>query len=119
MQTNRAIHVGYPIPKPHLTSTHAQAEEWLYFHSGTGRATVFTGDANARTFDFSAGDTAAFPAGSGHYVENTSADSGLTYLEVFRSGKTQDISLAQWLALTPPEMAAQALNVDWGAASCW
>jgi oxalate decarboxylase len=45
-------------------------------------------------------------------VENTSADSALTYLEVFRATKVQDISLAQWLALTPPEMAAQALNVD-------
>lgn len=89
-----------------------QAEEWLYFHQGTGRATVFTGDANARTFDFGAGDTAVFPAGSGHYVENMSADSGLTYLEVFRAGRVADISLAQWLALTPPEMAAQALNVD-------
>ncbi|KKY29665.1 putative oxalate decarboxylase [Diaporthe ampelina] len=91
---------------------HPDAEEFLYFHQGTGRATVFTGDGNARTFDLAAGDTAAFPAGSGHYVENTSADAGLTYLEVFRAGRVADISLAQWLALTPPEMAAQALNVD-------
>ncbi|KAJ0123895.1 oxalate decarboxylase [Diaporthe amygdali] len=91
---------------------HPDAEEWLYFHQGTGRATVFTGDGNARTFDFGAGDTATFPAGSGHYVENTSADSGLTYLEVFRAGRVADISLAQWLALTPPEMAAQSLKVD-------
>lgn len=42
-----------------------QAEEWLYFHSGTGRATVFIGNANARTFDFVPGDTAAFPDNSG------------------------------------------------------
>lgn len=73
---------------------------------------MFTGDGNARTFDFAAGDTAVFPAGSGHYVENMSADSGLMYLEVFRSNRIADISLAQWLALTPPEMAAQALKVD-------
>jgi hypothetical protein len=39
----------------------SQAEEWLYFHSGTARATVFTGGATARTFGFTAGDTAAFP----------------------------------------------------------
>lgn len=43
----------------------SQAEEWLYFHSGNGRATVFTGNANARTFDLTAGDTAAFPDNSG------------------------------------------------------
>ena len=42
-----------------------QAEEWLYFHKGNARATVFIGNANARTFDFSAGDTAAFPDNSG------------------------------------------------------
>jgi oxalate decarboxylase len=43
----------------------SKAEEWLYFHKGQGRATVFTGNANARTFDFHAGDTAAFPDNSG------------------------------------------------------
>jgi oxalate decarboxylase len=44
---------------------HPNAEEWLYFHKGQGRATVFIGATNARTFDFSAGDTAAFPDNSG------------------------------------------------------
>jgi oxalate decarboxylase/phosphoglucose isomerase-like protein (cupin superfamily) len=44
-----------------------QSEEWLYFHSGTARATVFTGNSNARTFDFKAGDTAVFPDNSGNY----------------------------------------------------
>lgn len=36
---------------------HPNAEEWLYFHSGYGRATVFIGNGNSRTFDFQAGDT--------------------------------------------------------------
>lgn len=36
---------------------HPTAEEWVYFHKGQARATVFTGNAAARTFDFSAGDT--------------------------------------------------------------
>ena len=31
---------------------HPNAEEWLYFHKGEGRATVFIGNSNARTFDF-------------------------------------------------------------------
>jgi oxalate decarboxylase len=44
-----------------------QSEEWLYFHTGTARATVFTGNSNARTFDFKAGDTAVFPDNSGNY----------------------------------------------------
>ena len=44
---------------------HPNADEWLYFHQGTGRATVFLGSSTARTFDFSAGDTAVFPDNSG------------------------------------------------------
>lgn len=43
----------------------SQAEEWLYFHKGKAQATVFIGNAAARTFDFSAGDTAVFPDNSG------------------------------------------------------
>lgn len=42
-----------------------QAEEWLYFHQGQARATVYLGGALARTFDFTAGDTAVFPDNSG------------------------------------------------------
>lgn len=44
---------------------HPNAEEWLYFHKGYARATVFTGNTNSRTFDFGPGDTAAFPDNSG------------------------------------------------------
>lgn len=43
----------------------SKAEEWLYFHRGQARATVFLGGAIARTFDFYAGDTAVFPDNSG------------------------------------------------------
>lgn len=43
-----------------------KAEEWLYFHRGQARATVFLGGAIARTFDFYAGDTAVFPDNSGN-----------------------------------------------------
>ncbi|KAH6895996.1 RmlC-like cupin domain-containing protein [Thelonectria olida] len=91
---------------------HPNAEEWLYFHKGHGRATVFIGNAAARTFDFSAGDTAAFPDNSGHYIENTSETEDLVWIEVYKSDRVADISLTQWLALTPPEIVAQTLNVS-------
>ena len=42
-----------------------KAEEWLYFHQGEARATVFLGGALARSFEFRAGDTAVFPDNSG------------------------------------------------------
>ncbi|KAL4772942.1 RmlC-like cupin domain-containing protein [Aspergillus nidulans var. acristatus] len=91
---------------------HPNAEEWLYFHKGTGRATVFIGDSKARTFNFAAGDTAVFPDNSGHYIENISDDEPLVWLEFYKSDRVADISLAQWLALTPAETVANTLKID-------
>ncbi|MCJ1279182.1 hypothetical protein MMC21_007006 [Puttea exsequens] len=90
---------------------HPNAEEWLYFHRGTARATVFLGGAIARTFDFTAGDTAVFPDNSGHYVENTSPTDQLVWIELYKSDRVADISLTQWLALTPPDIVASTLKV--------
>lgn len=88
-----------------------QAEEWLYFISGNARATVFLGGSNARTFDFTAGDTAVFPDNSGHYVQNLSTNETLSWIEIYRADKVIDISLTQWLALTPVHIVAETLNV--------
>ncbi|KHO01251.1 Bicupin, oxalate decarboxylase/oxidase [Metarhizium album ARSEF 1941] len=90
---------------------HPNAEEWLYFHRGTGRATAFIGSANARTFDFRAGDTAVFPDNAGHYIENTSKTEDLIWIEIYKSDRVADIPLTQWLALTPPDIVSQALKV--------
>lgn len=90
----------------------SQAEEWLYFHQGTARATVFIGNANARTFDFTAGDTAVFPDNSGHYIENTSQTHTLIWLELYKSDRVADISLTQWLALTPADIVASTLKIS-------
>lgn len=90
---------------------HPTSEEWLYFHAGTARATVFTGNANSRTFDFKAGDTAVFPDNSGHYIENTSDTQNLTFIEIYKSERVADVSLTQWLALTPPEIVADVLKI--------
>ncbi|KAK3383481.1 oxalate decarboxylase oxdD [Lasiosphaeria ovina] len=90
---------------------HPNAEEWLYFHQGHGRATVFIGNTNARTFDFGAGDTAAFPDNSGHYIENTSDTEDLVWIEIYKSDRVADIPLTQWLALTPADIVAQTLKI--------
>ncbi|PTB43698.1 uncharacterized protein TrAFT101_002252 [Trichoderma asperellum] len=90
---------------------HPNAAEWLYFHKGTAQATVFIGNAAARTFNFRAGDTAAFPDNSGHYIENTSDTEDLVWIEIYKSDRVADISLTQWLALTPPDIVAQTLKV--------
>lgn len=45
----------------------------------------------------------------GHYVENT-GNVTLKYIEVFKTDKFQDVSLNQWLALTPPELVKAHLG---------
>ncbi|KAI1636850.1 RmlC-like cupin domain-containing protein [Biscogniauxia mediterranea] len=90
---------------------HPNAQEWLYFHRGQGRATVFIGNANARTFDFRAGDTGVFPDNSGHYIENTSETEDLVWIEIYKSDRVEDVSLTQWLALTPADIVASVLKI--------
>ncbi|ORY61380.1 RmlC-like cupin domain-containing protein [Pseudomassariella vexata] len=89
---------------------HPNAEEWLYFHQGQARETVFIGDAKARTFDFRAGDTGVFPDNSGHYIENIGAED-LIWIEIYKSDRAKDVSLTQWLALTPADIVANVLKI--------
>ena len=77
---------------------HPNADEWQYYLGGQGRMTVFASSGVARTFDYRAGDVGAVPFAMGHYIENTGAEP-LRFLEVFRSPRFMDVSLAQWLAL--------------------
>jgi oxalate decarboxylase len=90
---------------------HPNTDEWQYYISGRGRMTVFASGERARTFDYQAGDVGYVPFAMGHYVENT-GDETLRFLEMFRSDRFADISLAQWMALTPPELVRAHLNLD-------
>jgi oxalate decarboxylase len=90
---------------------HPNTDEWQYFISGEGRMAVFASGQKARTFDFQAGDVGYVPFAMGHYVENT-GDEPLRFLEMFRSDRFADVSLNQWMALTPPELVGVHLNLD-------
>jgi oxalate decarboxylase len=90
---------------------HPNAAEWQYFLEGEGRMTVFAAEATARTFDFRAGDVGYVPFAMGHYVQNTGAEP-LCFLEVFRSDRFADVSLQQWLAVTPPQLVRGHLGVE-------
>lgn len=90
---------------------HPNNDEWQYYLTGEGRMTVFGGDGAARTFDFRAGDVGYVPFAFGHYVQNTGTDS-LWFLEMFKSDRFVDVSLNQWLALTPTALVQSNLNVD-------
>jgi oxalate decarboxylase len=90
---------------------HPNTDEWQYYLSGSGRMTVFASAGKARTFDYRAGDVGYVPFAMGHYVENT-GDEPLCFLELFRSDRFADISLSQWMALTPPELVQAHLNLS-------
>src|SRR6266567_4676430 len=77
---------------------------------GQGRMTVFASSGKSRTFDYQAGDVGYVPFAMGHYIENT-GDTTLRYLEMFKSDHFADVSLNQWLALTPPELVQAHLNL--------
>ncbi|RDB25886.1 Oxalate decarboxylase OxdC [Hypsizygus marmoreus] len=88
---------------------HPTQDEWSFFIEGEGRMTIFASQSNARTFNYQAGDIGYVPATMGHYLENT-GNTTLRFLEIFKSEKFQDISLAQWLALTPPKLVKEHLG---------
>jgi oxalate decarboxylase len=89
---------------------HPNADEWQYYITGKGRMTVFAAGSTARTMDFEEGDVGYIPISNPHYVENT-GDTDLVFLEMFRTSEYQDISLAEWMAHTPPLLMDQHLGV--------
>lgn len=97
------------------------------YSEGQGRITLFASSGNARTYNYQPGDVSYIPASYGHYVENI-GNTTMRFLEIFNSGtcastaarpagadtaadRYQDISLTQWLALTPPELVKAHLNL--------
>lgn len=90
---------------------HTTSDEWTYFISGTARLTVYEAPASSRTFDFSAGDVGYVPMPNAHYLENTGNET-LTFLEVLKAPHYSDISVNQWLGLTPKQVVKDHLGVD-------
>jgi oxalate decarboxylase len=90
---------------------HPNTDEWQYYIEGTARMGVFASEGKTRTFNYQAGDVGYVPFAMGHYIENI-GDTSLRFLEMFRSSRFQDVSLNQWMALTPPELIQAHLNLD-------
>lgn len=88
---------------------HPNADERSFFKKGRARVTIFAAEGTARTFDYMAGDVGIVPRNMGHYIENLSDEEPLEVLEIFRTDKFQDFSLAQWLGETPPLVVADHL----------
>jgi oxalate decarboxylase len=90
---------------------HPNTNEWQYYIEGQARMGVFAASGQARTFDFQAGDVGYVPFAMGHYIENTGT-TPVRFLEIFKSSYYADVSLNQWLALTPRELVRAHLKLD-------
>ncbi|MGH6839453.1 MAG: oxalate decarboxylase family bicupin [Methylocella sp.] len=89
---------------------HPNTNEWQYYIEGQARMGVFGASGQARTFDFRAGDVGYVPFAMGHYIENAGSTQ-VRFLEVFKSSTYADVSLNQWMALTPPELVEAHLRL--------
>jgi len=89
---------------------HPNTDEWQYYLQGQARMGVFGASSQARTFDYQAGDVGFVPFAMGHYIENT-GNTTLRFLEMFKSSYYADVSLDQWMALTPPELVEAHLKL--------
>ncbi|MBP1154846.1 MULTISPECIES: oxalate decarboxylase family bicupin [unclassified Paenibacillus] len=90
---------------------HPNNDEWQYYLTGTARMTVFAANGTARTFDYRAGDVGYVPFAFGHYIQNTGNQS-VWFLEMFKSNRFEDVSLNQWMALTPRQLVRDNLNAS-------
>ena len=90
---------------------HPNTDEWQYYIEGQARMGVFASSGDARTFDYQAGDVGFVPFAMGHYIENTGSTT-LRFLEIFKSDHYADVSLQQWMALTPPTLLKAHLKLS-------
>ncbi|OSP53807.1 cupin domain-containing protein [Pseudoruegeria sp. SK021] len=89
---------------------HPDADEIQYYLSGSARMTVFNAVSSARTFDYVAGDVGYVPKNLAHYIENTGTET-MRVINVFSKGDYRDVSLNNWLALTPSALVQGHLDV--------
>jgi oxalate decarboxylase len=90
---------------------HPNADEWQYYISGEARMTVFDTGPKAQTADFRPGDVGYVKKSLGHYVQNTGT-TDLVFLEIFKTAKYEEVSLANWLKHSPPQLVKDHLNMD-------
>lgn len=108
---------------------HLTSDEWNFFIQGSARITLFNAPDASRTFgmrsfrsppnihpktnqqlDYTAGDVGYIPVAQSHYIENTGTED-VIFLEVLQQPKFTDISVAQWLALTPKQVVKDTLHL--------
>jgi oxalate decarboxylase len=73
--------------------------------------TVFNTGPAAVTLDFHAGDIGYVKKGLGHYILNTGS-TDIIMVETFKDKQFSEVTLSQWLAVSPRQMVAETLKMD-------
>ncbi|KAJ5709432.1 hypothetical protein N7493_010766 [Penicillium malachiteum] len=89
---------------------HATSDEWGFFLEGNARVSVYEAPTSGATMDFSAGDVSYVKATATHYIENTGTED-VVFLEMLQATRFSDISVGQWLKLTPDQIIKDTLHV--------
>jgi oxalate decarboxylase family bicupin protein len=89
---------------------HGTSDDWNFFIQGSVRITVYNAPRSSSTFDHTAGDVGYIPASNSHYIKNTGIED-VIFLEVLQQAKFIDISVAEWLALTPRQVVQDTLHL--------
>lgn len=79
---------------------HPHSDEWNFFLKGRARITIYAAPSSSQTFDYGPGDVGYIPLTFSHYIENI-GDEEVVLLEMLKAPKFEDISVSQWLGLTP------------------
>ncbi|KAJ5266883.1 hypothetical protein N7478_009691 [Penicillium angulare] len=89
---------------------HGTSDEWGFFLAGNARVSVYEAPTSGATVDFAAGDISYVKATASHYIENT-GDEDVVFLEMLQAPRFTDISVAQWLKLTPKQIIKDTLHL--------
>ncbi|KAH8654063.1 RmlC-like cupin domain-containing protein [Tricladium varicosporioides] len=89
---------------------HTSSDEWNFFIAGKARIGIYAAANAAQTFDYNPGDCGYIPKSMTHYVENVGKDD-VVFIEVLQADHFSDISVGQWVGLTPPQIVADTLNL--------
>lgn len=87
------------------------SDEWNFFLRGQARITVYNSQGNAKTLDYNPGSVGYIPSDATHYIENT-GNEPVVVLEVLQADHFSDVSVSQWLALTPHQIVQDTLSLS-------
>jgi oxalate decarboxylase family bicupin protein len=90
---------------------HTTSDEWNFFVAGSARITIYAAVGDAQTFDYHSGDCGYIPKAMSHYVENI-GDDDVVFIEVLQADHFSDVSVGQWVGLTPPQIVKDTLNLS-------